>query len=89
MTRRFRPRRRLDVRCAGDGALVSFHYKGERRHVTRVVSTWDVPASWWADDDPDPFLLARVCQRIVADDCLVCEVFRAETGQWYLSRVID
>jgi hypothetical protein len=92
MTRRFRPPLPLPVRCLSDGTPRAFTYRHRERRVTRIVSTWDAPAAWWVDEDPaqeNPLLLARTYLRLIADDHLACEVFRADTGRWYLARIID
>ena len=91
MTRRFRPPVPLAMQCA-DGTPCRFRYRGRDRQVTRIVSTWEAPAAWWVDDDPareNPLLLARTYLRLIADEHLACEVFRAATGGWYLDRIID
>lgn len=92
MTRRFRPPLPLPVQCRPDGTPCSFRYRGRERRVTRVVCTWDAPASWWVDDDAaceNPLLLARTYLRLVADDHLACEVFHVHGKDWYLARIID
>ena len=92
MTRRFRPPLPLPVRRQPDGAPCAFTYRGRERRVTRIVCRWDAPAAWWVDEDPaqeNPLLLARTYLRLIADDHLVCKVFRAETGRWYLAKIFD
>jgi len=95
VTRRLRPPAPLEVQAGPDGRPLRLR-RGWRAHtVTRVTATWIRPAAWWGDDADavggtgDPLAGERAYYRVVLDEVLVYELFRAAEGGWYLERIID
>ena len=86
MTRWLRPPVSLQVRARADGSPERLRRGGHERAVTHVAACWVRPAAWWTDGDPRSG--ERTYYRIVLDDVLVYEVFRAGAG-WWLERIVD